>query len=100
MPADPFAPARLGPLSVRNRIVKAATFEGSTPRGEVTDRLVGFHAAVARGGAGVTTLAHCAGPPGGRGHPHRMGLDDPTAADPPRGTHAPQAPGAAAAAPP
>ena len=25
---DPFAPARLGPVTLRNRIVKAATFEG------------------------------------------------------------------------
>ena len=27
-PADPFAPARLGGLEVRNRVLKAATFEG------------------------------------------------------------------------
>ena len=27
---DPFAPARLGPVTLRNRIVKAATFEGLT----------------------------------------------------------------------
>lgn len=25
---DPFGPARLGPVSLRNRVLKAATFEG------------------------------------------------------------------------
>src|SRR5437764_1227975 len=43
MAAEPFAPARLGPLTLRNRIVKAATFEGASPRGEVSDRLVEVH---------------------------------------------------------
>ena len=45
-----FEPARLGPLTLRNRIVKAATFEGVMPRGAVSDDLINFHAEVARGG--------------------------------------------------
>src|SRR3954470_21933756 len=98
MQADPFAPARLGPLTLRNRIVKAATFEGSTPHGEVTDRLVGFHAAVARGGAGMTTVAYCAVSPDGRVHRHCMVLDDRTASDLRRVTDAAHAEGAAASA--
>ena len=32
-----FAPAPLGPLTLRNRIIKAATFEGVTPGRQVTD---------------------------------------------------------------
>ena len=28
---DVFAPAPLGPLGLRNRVIKAATFEGRTP---------------------------------------------------------------------
>jgi len=47
---DVFAPARLGPLTLRNRIIKAATFEGATPKGLVTDALVDFHR---RGGGGA-----------------------------------------------
>ena len=65
-PPDPFAPAQLGPVHLRNRIVKAATFEGCMPRGAVTDELIGFHTAVARGGVGLTTVAYCAVSKGGR----------------------------------
>ena len=52
-PPDPFAPASLGPLQLRNRIVKAATFEGVMPAGAVSDELVEFHLRVARGGAAL-----------------------------------------------
>jgi 2,4-dienoyl-CoA reductase-like NADH-dependent reductase (Old Yellow Enzyme family) len=62
----PFAPATLGPLRLRNRIIKAATFEGVMPRGAVTDALVDYHVRVARGGAALTTLAYCAVSMGGR----------------------------------
>jgi 2,4-dienoyl-CoA reductase-like NADH-dependent reductase (Old Yellow Enzyme family) len=59
-PVDPFAPATLGPLTLRNRVIKAATFEGLTRKHVVNDRLVDFHRAVAAGGVGMTTLAFCA----------------------------------------
>jgi 2,4-dienoyl-CoA reductase-like NADH-dependent reductase (Old Yellow Enzyme family) len=65
---DVFAPARLGPVTVRNRTVKAATFEGRTPAGEVTDELIDYHLAVARGGVGTTTVAYLAVAPEGRTH--------------------------------
>lgn len=58
--ASVFEPARLGPLTLRNRIVKAATFEGATPRGEVGDRLVAFHRRVAEGGVAMSTVAYLA----------------------------------------
>ncbi|HYF71315.1 MAG TPA: NADH:flavin oxidoreductase [Nocardioides sp.] len=47
MTADVFAPATLGPVRLRNRTVKAATFEGRAPHGQVTDELIDYHLAVA-----------------------------------------------------
>src|SRR5436305_13145596 len=76
-----FTPARLGPLTLRNRFVKAATFEGATPRGRVTDQLVEFHRDVARGGVGMTTVAYCAVSPEGRVPRHCLVPDQDTATD-------------------
>lgn len=61
-----FEPAKLGPLTLRNRIIKAATFEGRTPDALVSDDLIEFHRAGAAGGAAMTTVAYCAVAPEGR----------------------------------
>jgi 2,4-dienoyl-CoA reductase-like NADH-dependent reductase (Old Yellow Enzyme family) len=69
---DPFAPARLGSLRLRNRIVKAATFEGMSRDGLVTEPLVEYVARFAAGGAGMTTLAYCAVSSEGRTYRHQL----------------------------
>lgn len=69
MPPHAFDPVWLGPARLRNRIIKAATFEGLAPQGLVTPELIAFHRAVAAGGAGMTTLAYCAVSPDGQGAP-------------------------------
>jgi 2,4-dienoyl-CoA reductase-like NADH-dependent reductase (Old Yellow Enzyme family) len=74
---DPFAPARLGPISLRNRIVKAATFEGRTPKREVTPELIEFHRRFAAGGVGMTTVAYCAVTRAGSTDGHQIVLDNP-----------------------
>ncbi len=56
---DPFAPATLGPVTLRNRVIKAATSEGRSPHGLVTDDLIEFHRAFSSGGVGMTTVAYC-----------------------------------------
>lgn len=63
---DVFSPAKLGPLTLRNRIIKAATFEAATPNALVTDELINYHRRPAAGGVGMTTVAYCAVAPGGR----------------------------------
>jgi 2,4-dienoyl-CoA reductase-like NADH-dependent reductase (Old Yellow Enzyme family) len=56
---DPFAPVQLGPIRLRNRVIKAATSEGRSPDGLVTDELIDFHRRFAAGGVGMTTVAYC-----------------------------------------
>jgi len=73
---DPFAPTKLGTIALRNRIIKAATFEGLTPENTVTDALIAFHRRLAAGGVGMTTVAFCAVSPEGRGAPHEIVMRD------------------------
>ena len=61
-----FETAQLGPLTLRNRIVKAATFEGRSKGGVVTEELVDFHRRMAAGGVAMTTVAYLAVAPDGR----------------------------------
>lgn len=63
---DPLAPADLGPIRLRNRVIKSATFEGMTPNALVSDDLIDFHARVSAGGIGMTTVAYLAVAPEGR----------------------------------
>jgi 2,4-dienoyl-CoA reductase-like NADH-dependent reductase (Old Yellow Enzyme family) len=93
-----FAPAALGPLTLRNRIIKAATFEGVTPGGVVTDALIEFHRRVAAGGAALSTVAYLAVSPEGRTDRHCLQLSADTVPGLRRLTDSVHAEGAAAAA--
>lgn len=46
-------------MRLRNRVIKAATSEGRSPDGVVTDDLIDFHRGFAEGGVGMTTVAYC-----------------------------------------
>ena len=54
-----FSPAMLGNLKLKNRFIKAATYEGKSPDGIPGDLLLDFHRAIVEGGIAMTTLGYC-----------------------------------------
>lgn len=56
----PFEPVKIGPITLRNRLIKSATNEGMAKQGVVTKGLSLFHERMAEGGAALTTVAYCA----------------------------------------
>jgi 2,4-dienoyl-CoA reductase-like NADH-dependent reductase (Old Yellow Enzyme family) len=71
-------PWTLGPIQLRNRIIKSATNEGMAPKGVPTQALVHHHRAMAAGGVGMTTVAYCAVNPDGRTFPDQVVLNEET----------------------
>ncbi len=54
-----FSPATLGKMPLKNRILKAATYEGKTPDGVPGELLLNFHKEVVEGGTAMTTIGYC-----------------------------------------
>ena len=90
-------PTRLGPLTLRNRIVKCATYETRTRDGLVTDALIAWHREFARGGVAMTTLAYCSASADGRTFPDQIWMREAAVPGLRRFCHAMHAEGAAAA---
>ena len=67
-----FTPGRLGALELRNRVIKAATYEGMCPGGIPSDALIRHHRDLAAGGVVMTTVAYCAVSPNGRTFEEQM----------------------------
>jgi 2,4-dienoyl-CoA reductase-like NADH-dependent reductase (Old Yellow Enzyme family) len=61
-----FTEGRINGMVLKNRIIKAATYEGKTHKGRPTKALLDFHKAFAEGGTAMTTLAYCASESDGR----------------------------------
>lgn len=76
MPQTAFSPIRIGPLTLKNRIIKPATNEGMAPGGVPSKMLVEFHRRVAAGGAALTTVAYCAVSPDGRTFEDQICMDE------------------------
>lgn len=55
-----FTPGKIGPLTLRNRTIRAAAYEGMCPENAPSDQLYAYHKAVASGGIGMTTIAYAA----------------------------------------
>ncbi|MEW6669213.1 MAG: FAD-dependent oxidoreductase [Thermodesulfobacteriota bacterium] len=54
-----FSPIAIRSMTIKNRIVMTAMHLGYTPDGEVTDRLIAFYRARARGGVGLIIVGGC-----------------------------------------
>ncbi len=55
-----FTPYQLGPVTLRNRVVRSAAFESMGENFGPSKQLKDYHVAVARGGVGMTTVAYAA----------------------------------------
>ena len=69
-----FTPCKIGPLTLRNRTIRAAAFEGMCAGNSPTDLLYDSHRSVARGGIGMTTLAYASVTRNGLSFPHQLWL--------------------------
>ncbi|KPK15054.1 MAG: oxidoreductase [Myxococcales bacterium SG8_38] len=67
-----FSETKINGLALRNRLIKAATFEGKTPGGLPSEALIRFHERIGQGGIGMTTIAYCAAEADGRMHENMM----------------------------
>ena len=53
-----FTPVTIGPVTLRNRVIRSAAFENMAYGNSPSQDLFDYHTAVARGGVGMTTLAY------------------------------------------
>ena len=71
-----FAPAHLGPVAVRNRLIRAGTGESmADAAGRIGDDYVALHAALAAGGVGLSFTGHMFVHPRGRYGELQAGID-------------------------
>lgn len=61
-----FTPGQLNGIQLKNRFIKAGTYEGMTPGGKPSSALRAFHGRLAEGGVGMTTIGYFAAEPDGR----------------------------------
>ena len=53
-----FTPVAIGPVTLRNRVIRSAAFENMAYGNKPSQDLYDYHVSVARGGVGMTTLAY------------------------------------------
>lgn len=67
-----FTPFRLGNITLRNRSIRSAAFEGMCPDHNISDDLIGYHRSVAAGGVGMTTVAYASVSKSGLSFNHQL----------------------------
>lgn len=53
-----FTPGKIGPIEIKNRIIRASAYEGMCENHEPSEQLKEYHTALARGGVGMTSVAY------------------------------------------
>lgn len=76
-----FTPVEIGPITLRNRSIRAAAFEGMCQNNRVTPALIDYHEQVAKGGIGMTTVAYAAVQKSGLSFPHQLLLNESSVPD-------------------
>lgn len=69
-----FEPLQIGPITLRNRTIRAAAFEGMAPGHAPSPALLAYHRSVAAGGVGMTTVAYAAVEQSGLSFAHQLWL--------------------------
>ncbi|MCX7744017.1 MAG: NADH:flavin oxidoreductase [Flavobacteriales bacterium] len=67
-----FEPIQLGPITLRNRTIRAAAFEGMCKHWNITHDLINYHRKVAEGGIGMTTVAYASVSKDGLAFTHQL----------------------------
>jgi 2,4-dienoyl-CoA reductase-like NADH-dependent reductase (Old Yellow Enzyme family) len=72
-----FSPGRIGRMTLKNRIIRSAAYEGGgTVSGEVNDDMIRIHRAYAEGGVGLTITGYMAVMHYGKKRTHVCAYDD------------------------
>lgn len=69
-----FTPGKIGPITLRNRTIRSAAFEGMCPGNTPSEQLLKYHQSVAAGGIGMTTIAYSAVQQSGLSFPRQLWL--------------------------
>lgn len=69
-----FTAADIGPLTLRNRTIRSAAYEGMCPGNAPAADLLDYHRHVAEGGVGMTTVAYAAVTQSGLSFPRQLWL--------------------------
>lgn len=67
-----FMPITIGPLTLRNRTIRSAAFEGMCPDNAPSQMLLDYHHSVAAGGVGMTTIAYASVTQSGLSFPRQL----------------------------
>lgn len=67
-----FTPLQLGPITLKNRSIRAAAFEGMCPGNRVSEALINYHKKLAQGDIGMSTVAYASVSASGLSFAHQL----------------------------